>query len=82
MAFSFAKLSSIGLRSDDATTGITLIEAIDGDLRSVTADAAYDTVGFYADRFLMVRRLEVDGRQSPIHVVLNFFEELKARVEQ
>ena len=33
---------------DDATTGITLIEAIDGDLRSVTADAAYDTVGFYA----------------------------------
>jgi len=34
------------------------------------------------DRFLMVRRLEVDGRQSPIHVVLNFFEELKARMEQ
>ena len=33
---------------DDATTGITLIEAADGDLGSVTADAAYDTVGFYA----------------------------------
>ena len=33
---------------DDATTGITLIEATDGDLSSVTADAAYDTVGFYA----------------------------------
>ena len=32
---------------DDATTGITLIEAVVGDLRSVTADAAYDTVGFY-----------------------------------
>ena len=32
---------------DDATTGITLIEATDGDLSSVTADAAYDTVGFY-----------------------------------
>ena len=32
---------------DDATTGITLIEATDGDLNSVTADAAYDTVGFY-----------------------------------
>ena len=32
---------------DDATTGITLIEATDGDLGSVTADAAYDTVGFY-----------------------------------
>ncbi len=33
---------------DDATTGITLIEAAAGDLGSVTADAAYDTVGFYA----------------------------------
>ncbi len=33
---------------DDATTGIRLIEATDGDLNSVTADPAYDTVGFYA----------------------------------
>ena len=33
---------------DDATTGITLIEAAAGALGSVTADAAYDTVGFYA----------------------------------
>ena len=32
---------------DDATTGIPLIEAVAGDLGSVTADAAYDTVGFY-----------------------------------
>ena len=32
---------------DDGTTGITLIEAADGNLRSVTADAAYDTVAFY-----------------------------------
>jgi IS5 family transposase len=32
---------------DDATTGITLIEATAGDLGSVTADAAYDRVGFY-----------------------------------
>ncbi len=32
---------------DDATTGITLIETVVGDLSSVTADAAYDTVGFY-----------------------------------
>ena len=32
---------------DDATTGITLIEPTDGDVGSVTADAAYDTVGFY-----------------------------------
>jgi serine/threonine-protein kinase len=32
------------------------------------------------DRFLMVRSLEADGGQAPIHVVLNFFEELKARM--
>ncbi len=31
---------------DDATTGITLIEAVDGDIVSVTADAAYDTIAF------------------------------------
>ena len=30
-----------------ATTGITLIEAVDGALGRVTADAAYDTIGFY-----------------------------------
>ncbi len=33
---------------DDATTGIDLIEAVDGDITSVTADAAYDTIAFYA----------------------------------
>ncbi len=32
---------------DDATTGIGLIEALDGDIARVTADAAYDTIGFY-----------------------------------
>ena len=32
---------------DDATTGITLIEAVDGALGRVTADAAYDTISFY-----------------------------------
>ena len=32
---------------DDATTGITLIEAVDGALGRVTADTAYDTIGFY-----------------------------------
>ena len=32
---------------DDATTGITLIAAVDGALGRVTADAAYDTSGFY-----------------------------------
>ena len=31
---------------DDATTGITLIEATDGALGRVTADAAYETIGF------------------------------------
>ena len=31
---------------DDATTGIMLIEATDGALGQVTADAAYDTIGF------------------------------------
>ena len=32
---------------DDATTGIDLIAAVDGDMASVTADAAYDSVAFY-----------------------------------
>jgi IS5 family transposase len=32
---------------DDATTAIDLIDAVGGDLASVTADAAYDTVGVY-----------------------------------
>ena len=33
---------------DDATTGIDLIAAVDGDMASVTADAAYDSIAFYA----------------------------------
>ena len=32
---------------DDATTGVELIEAVTDDIARVTADAAYDTVGFY-----------------------------------
>jgi hypothetical protein len=32
---------------DDATTAITLIGAVHGDVASVTADTAYDTVAFY-----------------------------------
>ena len=32
---------------DDATTGIGLIEALDADITSLTADAAYDTIAFY-----------------------------------
>ena len=34
-------------RVDDATTGITLIEAVDGALGRVTAGAASETIGFY-----------------------------------
>ena len=34
-------------RVDDATTGITLIEAVDDALGRVPADAAYETIGFY-----------------------------------
>ena len=32
---------------DDATTGVTLIAAVDSEISSVTADAAYDTVAVY-----------------------------------
>ena len=32
---------------DDATTAITLIETVHGDVASVTADMAYDTIAFY-----------------------------------
>ena len=31
----------------DATTGVELIEAVNDDIASVTADAAYDPIGFY-----------------------------------
>jgi IS5 family transposase len=33
--------------ADDAKTGLSLIEAVEGDLASVTADAAYDTMAIY-----------------------------------
>jgi IS5 family transposase len=33
--------------TDDATTGLDLIDAVDGDLVSIIADAAYDTVAIY-----------------------------------
>ena len=36
---------------DDATTGITLIEAVDGALGRVTADAASDTISFLRGRW-------------------------------
>ena len=34
--------------SDDATTGVRFVETVPGDVASVTADTAYDTVAFYA----------------------------------
>ena len=33
--------------ADDATTGVGLVTGISGDVASVTADAAYDTIAFY-----------------------------------
>ena len=33
--------------ADDATTGVGLVDHINGDVASVTADAAYDTIAFY-----------------------------------
>ena len=33
--------------ADDATTGVGLIAALNGDIARVTADAAYDTIAFY-----------------------------------
>jgi len=33
--------------TDDATTGLDLIDVVDGDLVSIIADAAYDTVAIY-----------------------------------
>ena len=35
-------------QGDDATTGLNLVDAVEGDLASVTGDAAYDTVAVYA----------------------------------
>jgi len=37
-----------GATADDALTGIALIEGLTGALASLTADAAYDTIAFYA----------------------------------
>ena len=54
---------------DDATTGVELIEAVNDDITSVTADAAYDTVGFYdaAGRSGRARRdpADQDGQGVP-----------------
>ena len=36
-----------GATGDDATTALDLLDAVDGPLVSVTADAAYDTVAVY-----------------------------------
>lgn len=44
---------------DDATTGVVLIEQVDRDFTSVTADAAYDTRGFYNAAGSRVARVAV-----------------------
>ena len=41
---------------DDATTGVTLIDAVDSEISSVTADAAYDTVAVYETARARMRR--------------------------
>ena len=33
--------------ADDATTGLTLIDAVEGNISRVTADTAYDTIAIY-----------------------------------
>ena len=33
--------------TDDATTGLTLIDAVEGNISRVTADTAYDTIAIY-----------------------------------
>ena len=45
---------------DDATVGIALVGAAAGDIASVTADAAYDTVAFY--EAASARHAQVVGR--------------------
>ena len=36
-----------GGNADDAKTGVTLMQAVEHDIASVTADAAYDTIAIY-----------------------------------
>ena len=43
-------------KADDATIGIVLIEAVEGDLVSITADAAYDSVAVYRSAGAVARQ--------------------------
>jgi hypothetical protein len=49
---------------DDATTGIKIVEATTGKLSRVTADAAYDAVGFYEAARTRGARVVVPPRAS------------------
>ncbi len=51
---------------DDATAGIGLIEAVDGKIRSVTADGAYDTIAIYEAATMRGARVEVPPLKSAV----------------
>ena len=54
--------------ADDATTGISLIEQVDGDIASVTADAAYDTIAFYEAAWARGARVVVPPAKTGVGV--------------
>ena len=59
-------------KADDATTGITLVDGVEGALVSITGDAAYDTVAFYdaaGARSGVVARIEIEPPRSQPAVV-------------
>ncbi len=45
---------------DDARTGLAFIEAVEGDIASVTADAAYDTIAIYEAAHDQARVIDAD----------------------
>jgi hypothetical protein len=51
--------------ADDALTGVDLIEGITGAVASLTADAAYDTIAFYAVAAARGARVVVPPAKTP-----------------
>jgi hypothetical protein len=51
---------------DDATAGIELIEAVDGAIRSVTADGAYDTIAIYEAATVRGARVVIPPLKSAV----------------
>ena len=51
---------------DDATAGVELIDAVDGELRRVTADGAYDTVAIYEAATMRGARVVVPPLKSAV----------------